>query len=284
MPLLGAHVSAALGLERAFARAEALGCESAQIFVASPQRWQVPALPETARQGFRTAHARFGGPVLAHAAYLLNLASADAETRRRSSRALAAELRRCDELGLAGLVLHPGAHLGQGVEAGLERVARELDALFAANPQLATPLLLENTAGQGTVLGSDFAELGRLLERVDAPGRLGVCIDSCHAFAAGWPLERKAGYQALLEAVEAGPGLARVAAWHLNDSSHPLGSRKDRHANLGDGFIGLEFFGRVVNDPRFAETPMVLETPLGEDEQGHARDLGRLFALRGQKG
>jgi deoxyribonuclease-4 len=281
MALIGAHVSTAGGIHRAFDRADELGCESLQVFVKSPNQWRGKALADEDVAAYRERQAQDGQPVIAHAAYLINLASPKADILKNSIAALTDELARCHRLGLRGLVLHPGGHLGAGLEAGIELVARSLDAVLASPETGDARVLLENTAGQGTALGSRFEELARIIALTDGKDRLGVCLDSCHAYAAGYDVATPDGYEATLEAAEATFGLARVEAVHLNDSKHPLGSRKDRHENIGEGLIGEGFFARVLADARLADLPMVLETPLGDDDEGHARDMERLRALRG---
>lgn len=278
MALLGAHVSAAGGAWRAFDRAAELGCDSMQIFVKNASRWTAKPLGEKDVERFHAERAEQPMPVIAHASYLINLCSSSEATSAKSLTALIDELLRCTKLGVDGLVLHPGAHLGAGVETGLATVAAAIQVVFDAHPEITTKLLLENTAGQGTVLGSTPVELAALFQSVDEPERLGLCLDTCHAFAAGYDLRTEEGYEDFLAAVESGPGLANVAAWHLNDSEFELGEHKDRHASIGEGHLGVGAFARLIHDPRFEDTPMILETPLGDDGQGHARDL---VTLRG---
>ena len=278
MGLLGAHVSVAGGAEKAVARATDLGCDAFQIFVKSPNRWSNAPRPEAESAAFRAAREAAGLPVVAHAGYLVNLASPKEEVRAKSRDALADELRRCAALGVPGLVLHPGAPQDDGREVGIERVAQGLDAVHAEVGASPVRVLLENTAGQGSTLGVSVGELRAILERIDAPGRVGVCLDTCHAFAAGYDLGGD-GYDRLLDELADGPGLDALACWHLNDSKFPRGKRRDRHANIGDGELGLAPFARLLRDDRFGETPMILETPLGDDEQGHARDLATLRSL-----
>ena len=280
MALLGAHVSAAGGLYKAFERGEASGCDALQVFVKNANCWQAKPLSNEVIVLFRRAHEQHPLPVVAHASYLINLCSSNPETCEKSRAALTDELLRCTSLGVEGLVLHPGAHLGQGVKEGLEQVARALDNLFAEHPKITTRLLLENTAGQGTVLGSTFKELATLLTLTDENERLGICFDSCHAFAAGYDLRDEAGYEHVMETFDSTVGLAHLRVFHLNDSKFALGQNKDRHANIGQGEIGTGFFEQVVNGKPFADTPMLLETPLGEDGMGHARDLETLRMLQ----
>lgn len=279
MGRLGAHVSVAGGTPKAFDRGRDLHCDALQIFVKNANRWSGKALSDDEVAAFRAAHGESGWPVVAHAAYLINLGSPKEDVAGKSVAALTDELQRCTALGVPGLVLHPGAHLGEGEEAALDRIARGLDRIYADHPELTAKVLLENTAGQGSTLGADVAELGAIVGRCDAADRLAVCVDSCHAFAAGYDVRTEQGYERLLEELDAAVGLARVEAWHLNDSQHPLGSRKDRHANIGEGAIGDGFFARMVHDERFARLPMILETPLGDDGEGHRRDLERLRGL-----
>lgn len=283
---LGAHVSTAGGVSKAFPRAVEIGCDALQIFVKNANAWRAKALEPAEIAAFAAARAATPGfsgglpmPVVAHAGYLINLCSSKADVHAKSAEALIDELERCEALGVSGLVMHPGAHLGAGVEAGVDGVAAALDRVHAALPGVAVRVLLENTAGQGTVLGGPLAELAAIIARVDDPQRVGVCIDTCHAFAAGYAIDGAEGYAAFVDELEATVGLQRVAALHLNDSKFGCGQHKDRHANIGEGEIGAEAFARLLHDERWGSTPMLLETPLGDDEQGHARDLRRLREL-----
>lgn len=283
MALLGAHVSTSGGVANAFANAADVQCDALQIFVKNANRWAAKPLTVAEREKYRAAGATHGNPpVLAHASYLINLSATNPETLRKSRVALQDELERCAELGVTGLVVHPGAHLGEGVGVGLEAAARSLDLVLAElaqqNPDNAIPILLENTAGQGTTLGRRLGELGRIIALSDHSKRLGVCLDTCHAFAGGYALQTEVGLAEFLGDAAAQFGLARIGCFHLNDSRYPLGARRDRHANLGEGEIGLETFVRLAADARFAEMPMLLETPVGDDGEGHARDLVNLRA------
>jgi deoxyribonuclease-4 len=280
LPPLGAHVSVAGGLPNAIARATSLGCTAAQIFVKNGSQWRWKETGEEEAAAFRAAHAASAvGPLVAHASYLINLCSADPALLARSREALADELARCGRLGVEGLVLHPGAHLGAGEEAGVERVAASLDAVLAALPGSPVRVLLENTAGQGSCLGHRLEHLEAIRARVAEPARVGVCLDTCHAFAAGYALHEPAGYADLFAEVEARIGWAALGCLHLNDSLRPFNSRRDRHAHIGDGEIGLDAFARLLHDPRLAGVPMVIETETGDDLAGHRRDLETLRAL-----
>jgi deoxyribonuclease-4 len=257
-----------------------------QIFVKNASQWRGRALDDREVGAFRAAHeASRLHPVLAHASYLINVAAKDRTVRRRSITALADELGRCDRLGVDGLVLHPGAHLGAGVARGIERAGQSLaEALERARPRHVR-LLLENTAGQGSLLGSTLAELEALRAAAGPAARrnLGFCIDTCHAFAAGHAIDRADGYRAFFDELEGRLGLDALGAMHLNDSLGGRGCRRDRHANLGAGAIGIPTFRRIVRDGRLRAVPMILETPLGKDHGGHGRDLATLRRLRAKR-
>lgn len=282
-PLLGAHVSIAGGLPKAIERGEDLACDALQIFVKNASQWRGRPLDDEEAAAFREAHGGSGiGPVVAHASYLINLAAADDTILERSRAALADELERCARLGVEGLIVHPGAHLGAGEEAGIERAGASLDAVFerVAPPDGAGPrILLENTAGQGTVLGFRNRHLAAIRGASRHPERLGYCLDTCHAFAAGYAIHEPAGFDEWAAEVAEVLGWERVGALHLNDSKQPFGSRKDRHANVGQGEMGTEAFARLLADRRSAGRPMVVETPMGDDDQGHRRDLELLRSL-----
>src|SRR5439155_24166324 len=206
--------------------------------------------------------------LLAHDSYLINLASPDDVLYRRSIEALLVEVHRAERLGLNYLVTHPGAHVGSGEETGLERVAGALDEVHRRCPNFKVRVLLETTAGMGSCLGHRFEHLARILELVAEPERLGICLDTCHVFAAGYDLAPKPAYQATMREFDRLVGLHRLRAFHLNDSLKPQGSRVDRHAHIGQGCLGLEPFRLLVNDPRFQDRPMILETPKEETAAG----------------
>ncbi len=280
LPPLGAHCSVAGGMPNSIARATALGCTAAQVFVKNAAQWQWRELVDEEVAAFRDAHAASAvGPLVAHASYLINLCSADPLILERSREALADELGRCARLGVGGLVLHPGAHLGAGEEAGVERVAASLDAVLAGLSGGPVRVLLENTAGQGSCLGHRLEHLAAIRARVAEPARVGICLDTCHAFAAGYALHEPAGYAEMFAEIEERIGLAALGCMHLNDSLRPFGSRRDRHAHIGEGEIGLDAFARLLQDPRLAAVPMIIETETGDDLAGHRRDLETLRGL-----
>jgi deoxyribonuclease-4 len=281
MPLFGAHMSIAGGCTTALELARAHGCPAVQLFTKQPTQWAARPLPDEEVRTFRRLRRTAGVRVaLAHDSYLINLASPDEALYRKSLEAFVEELQRAERLGLRYLVTHPGAHMDAGEEAGLARVAAALDEAHARCPGFAVRVLLETTAGQGTTLGHRFEHLARILSLVAEPRRLGVCLDTCHVFAAGYALAPAAEYEATMRALARTVGLRRVRAFHVNDSLKPLGSRVDRHAHLGQGHLGLEPFRLLVNDPRFRDRPMILETPK-EAADGSDMDAVNLAALRG---
>jgi len=281
MPLLGAHMSVAGGLHLAFVRIREAGGESLQIFTRNQRQWRARAVSAEERRLFLDAWEECGPmPVAAHNSYLINLASPKEEVREKSIRALADELRRCSALKIPYLVMHPGAHLGSGAEAGISRVAENLDTVFEATAGAdEVMVLLENTAGQGSSLGATFAELAAIIGSSRHSKRFGVCLDTCHAFAAGYDIRIEAAYEKTFAEFDKEIGLERLRFFHLNDSLQALGSHVDRHTHIGAGKIGKEGFRLLMNDPRFAEHPMTLETPKGEDLQEDKENLALLRSL-----
>ncbi len=278
---LGAHLGIASGLDVAASEAERIGCESLQIFAKSPQMWKGPPISQEAAARFRTAvvahHLR---ATAVHHGYLLNLAHPDAGRRAQSERAFRDELGRAELLGVDALIFHPGAHLGSGSVAGVARIAEALNAAIAATPAYHVRALLENSAGQGTTMGSTFEELAEVLDRVSNAERVGVTLDTCHLFAAGFDFRTPEGYGEMIDHVRRTIGLGRVRAFHLNDAKSDLGSHLDRHENIGAGKIGSEGFRSLVNDPRWARVPGFLETPLDDDDYAsYVRDLTTLRSL-----
>ena len=231
---------------------------------------------------FRSEHDAVGWPAMSHASYLINLAAGDALTLDRSRDALVEEMLAAEDLGLDFVVLHPGAHVGAGRDDGIHLAAESLSDVHERTRGVRVRLLLEITAGQGCNLGSRFEDMAALLERARGGDALGICFDTCHAHAAGMDLSTEEGYERVFDAFTRTIGIDRLRAFHLNDSKTPAGSRVDRHAEIGDGYVGLLPFWRLVNDARFAAVPGVLETPSGPDKQpSFARNLARLRALIG---
>ncbi|MFN2272622.1 MAG: deoxyribonuclease IV [Anaerolineae bacterium] len=279
---LGAHESIAGGLYKAFERAQSATCDAVQIFVKSNRSWAVKPLEEDEIAQFKAKAEETGiRPVVAHTSYLLNLGTPDELLWEKSRNMLITELERCEALEVPWLVLHPGSHVGSGEKAGLERVAQGLGEVHAATPGFRARILLETTAGQGDSLGHTFEQLARIIELTPQGERLGVCLDTCHVFAAGYELRTVEGYAAMMEAFDKAIGLQRLKALHLNDSKGELGERKDRHEHIGKGHIGLEGFRNVVNDPRLAGLPGLLETPKGDDLEEDRENLRVLRSLVG---
>ncbi len=277
----GAHLSVAGGLHNAFYEAVRVGADCVQIFVKNQRQWQAKPLEEPQIREFAAARKQTGvGPVIAHASYLLNLASSDSMQRRKSIAALIDELERCEALCVTGLVIHPGAHLGEGIDAGIRRIAQSLDEVHAATKGFRSRVLLETTAGQGTTIGHEIEHLGRIIDGSDAPERLGVCLDTCHLFAAGYDLREVEDYERTIHELKLHVGLKRVICIHVNDSKGECGGRLDRHEHITKGRIGKRGFARVVNDRRLYAVPMILETPKGQDGRGTDLDVVNMRRLR----
>jgi len=278
---LGAHESIAGGIHKAFDHAQSVGCDAVQIFVRPNRSWAVPPLTEDDVALFRAKAVETQiRPVVAHSSYLLNLSSPREDLWQRSIDTLIIELKRCETLGVPWLVLHPGAHVGTGERAGLARMAQALGDVHAATEGLHSQILLETTAGQGTRLGYRFEHLAWLLDHTAGSERLGICLDTCHVFAAGYDLRTPAGCTATMEAFKRVIGLEHLKAVHLNDSKGELGSRKDRHEHIGKGTIGLAGFRHLLNDPSMAGLPGLLETPKSVDLHEDRENLAVLRSLR----
>jgi deoxyribonuclease-4 len=260
--VLGAHVSVAGGLDRAPANGLAIGAQAIQIFTRNQRQWSSkPVTPEEAgayRQAFRESGLAIA---VAHASYLINLASPAAETLERSRAALAEELARCEMLGIPHAIVHPGAHMGAGDDAGLATVARSLDDALRRSGSKAVSVLVEITAGQGTCVGHRFEHLAEILSRATLAERLGVCLDTCHMFASGYDIASPRGFEHAMDAFDRVVGFARLCAVHVNDAAKGLGSRRDRHAAIGKGLLGRATFRRILGDTRLRRAPLLLETP-----------------------
>jgi deoxyribonuclease-4 len=267
------------GVSAAIDRGVGIGCTAMQIFVKNNMQWFAKPLPEAEAKGFREHPLRGKlGAVVAHAGYLINLGVEGTENHEKSLRSLSDEMLRCEQLGIRSLVLHPGSHLGAGTEAGIACVVRNLDRLHAEHPELKVRITLETTAGQGACLGARFEEIAEILSAVKEPKRLEVCLDTAHAFAAGYDLAAPKGTAKTLAEFDRIVGLKRLTVLHINDSKAALGSRVDRHDNLGKGKIGLDAFRWIMNAPELAMIPKILETPKGKDL---AEDVEAMKLLRG---
>lgn len=289
LPPLGSHTSIAGGLYRAVERAHDVGCDCVQLFTGNPrsfpttQKGTASAAPLNEEEVTRFREALRERSIchpIAHNSYLINLANPAAAPWRRSIESFVVELQRAEQLGLAYVVTHPGASLSSSEQQGLARVAAALDEIHAATRRIRARILLETTAGQGSCLGSRFEHLAEIIGRVRHPERLGVCVDTCHIFAAGYPLATKRQYRATMRKLATIVGLEKVKAFHLNDSKRELGSHVDRHEHIGQGHLGLEPFRHLLNDARFERVPMYLETAKGTSA-GEDLDVINLRTLRG---
>ena len=284
---LGAHMSVAGGLPRAVERAVVHRCEAFQIFSKNANQWRGRDVPAAEIREFR-AKVKAAGlhPVVSHASYLINLATAHRPLRAQSLAAMADELDRAEALGLQGVVLHPGCYTAGSEAAGLDFIADGLLELFAARRRGKTMIILEHTAGQGTSLGATFEQIAYIIARMNDHPRIGVCLDTCHLLASGYDIASPKGYADTFTLFEQLIGVDRLKVVHLNDSKRPLGSRVDRHEHIGQGTVGLEAFRRLVNDRRFHGLPMLLETPKEEHRSPSKIEIDRfdernLNVLRG---
>jgi len=283
-PLLGAHVSTAGGVPMAVTRAVSIGCTAIQLFVKNNMQWFAPAPFGTEElRGFHE-HEKRGElkTVFGHSGYMINLAATNPQFLAKSRQALEEELRRAAQLDLPFLVLHPGAHMGAGIEAGLRRVIESLDAVFARLGPVTTRVALEITAGQGTCLGCTFEQLDFILRNVCESERLCICLDTAHLFAAGYDLRTAKGTESVFNAFDKIVGRKHLAALHLNDSKTAFGSKVDRHEHIGQGQIGLDAFRYIMNAPRFLQIPKVLETPKGKEMLEDIANLKTLRELRSE--
>ncbi len=279
-PRLGAHMSIAGGLPQAIVRARAVQATALQVFVKSSNQWAARPFAPGEVEAYREASREAGldRHTLAHASYLINLASPDDVLWEKSIAAFCVELDRCDALGIPWLVVHPGAHVGSGVSSGISRVAEALRRALPKTGQGAG-VLLETTAGQGSTLGARFEELGEILKVAGDPERVGICFDTCHALAAGYEFRSASTYAETMAALDRAVGLDRLRGVHLNDSKGDLGCRRDRHEHIGNGKVGLEAFRLILADSRLRDVPMVLETEKGDDLEEDRVNLGVLRSV-----
>jgi deoxyribonuclease-4 len=276
---LGAHMSIAGGVENAILSGHQVGCDAIAMFTKNNNQWKAKPLTQDDADRFNAARLETGiRPVVAHASYLINLASPDAALWKKSIVAMEDELKRCELLGIPYLVLHPGSHMGKGVEWGVKRVADAFNRIHKKLPGLRAMTLLEHTAGQGNHLGHLFEELAQMRELIAEKNRIGVCVDSCHLFAAGYDLRKPETYADVFKQFDDTVGIAQIKAWHLNDCKTDFGSRVDRHEHIGKGKLGKAAFRNIVNDPRWRDLPGILETPKGPEMK---EDVVNLRVLRG---
>jgi deoxyribonuclease-4 len=279
-PRLGAHMSIAGGCHNALTRGREVGADAVQLFTKNASQWKAKPLTDDLCSQFHACLTPTGytaADLIAHDSYLINLASGDPELRAKSQAALLDELDRCDLLGIPSLVTHAGAHMGRGEDEGLAELARSLDTVLAGRGGGAQ-VLLETNAGQGSWLCYRFEQLAQVLDLVHYPDQIGICLDTCHIFAAGYDIRTPEGYDETIREFDRLIGLSRLKAIHLNDSKKDLGSRVDRHEHIGQGLLGLDPFRLLLNDPRLRHVPMVLET---EKDPDGAQDRMNLATLRG---
>ena len=279
LPLkLGAHMSVAGGLYRSLERGHSIGCNTIQIFTRNASRWAAKDVSSEEISLFQKARRAAGiSPVFAHCSYLINL-GCEGEFYERSIDALIAEVTRAEYLALEFVVLHPGSHMGCGEEQGLKMVVQALNRVLAATSQMKCKIAIENTAGQGNCLGCKLEHLEYFIQHSSNPDRIGVCLDTCHLFASGYDFRSEKTYERTFQELLSRIPKRKILAIHLNDSKMPLNSKVDRHEHIGKGHLGVEAFGMLMNDPRFAKIPKVLETPKGKDL---AEDVINLNILRG---
>jgi deoxyribonuclease IV len=276
MDLVGAHVSIAGGIHNAVDRGMASGCRVIQCFTQNSGTWKGKAVSDEDAALFREKLAKSDlAEVISHDIYLINLASAPGENQEKSLVAFKQELERCARLGINKIVMHPGSHNNDGEPVGIRRICDSFDVLFSQVPQFTGTVLLENTAGQGSNLGYRFEQLRAIIDGSSFPERFGVCFDTCHAFASGYPIQERDGYERTFDEFDKILGISRLQAFHMNDSKKGFGSKVDRHEHIGAGALGLDTFRFIMNDPRFAEVPKVIETPNDE-----GMDLVNMKALR----
>ncbi len=276
--LLGAHMPTTGGLHKAITGGHEIGCTAVQLFTASPRQWRSAPLSDEAVQAFQQAVRETNmGAVVSHDSYLVNLAAPSAEVMEKSRIAFREELDRCEQLGIPWVVTHMGSHLGEGEEAGLQRLIDSARYMLESTRGYTVGIAMESTAGQGSNLGYRLEHLRTILDGCDGDQRLGVCLDTCHLFAAGYDLVADGGVSGLLDTFDALIGLDRLKVFHANDALKPLGSRVDRHAHIGDGTLGIEVFRALLNEPRIRHVPVIIETP--ESETMHPENLRRLREL-----
>ncbi len=277
---LGAHMSIAGGIHLAIDRGVQAGCGVVQLFTQVSNQWRGKMPSDADAALFREKLAASGmHEVVSHDIYLINLAAAPGETRDKSLAGFGEEMRRCALLGINKIVMHPGSHVGDGEATGIARIVEAFDHLLTTVPEFTGRVLLETTAGQGTNLGHTFEQLGEIIHGSSFPDRFGICFDTCHTFAAGYDLTTRESYDQVWAAFDRLIGIDRLACFHINDSKKGLGCRVDRHEHIGQGAMGLEPFRFIMNDPRFASIPKLLETPKGDNDEMDAVNLSLLRGL-----
>ena len=272
------------GVDLALERGKIIGCNAIQLFVQNRNQWKARAFRRGEVTAFRAGMLDFEpGFVIAHSIYLINLASPESGILGKSRRGFIVEMRRAERLGIHYIVLHPGSHRGAGEQQGIETIVESLNHVLEKTAGDGLRVLLETTAGQGNSIGHTFEQLATIIEGIEQKNRIGVCFDTCHSFTAGYDLRTKRAYNKTFRHFDSTIGLDRLRAFHLNDSLKELGSRVDRHTHIGEGHLGLDTFRHLMNDERFFDRPMILETPKGPDMEEDIRNLELLRSLRKKK-
>ncbi len=278
--LLGAHMSTVGGVHTAFERGTRIGCTTMQVFVKNNNQWHGKPLTDEDVASYKSAAAKASiAPVVAHAAYLINMCATNPATLKQSRLAFADELARCEAFGIKALVFHPGAHVGAGEQDGIKAIAESLNMVHDKTPGFSTLSTLECTAGQGSAIGYRFEHLRAIIDLVHEKDRMAVCLDTCHLFAAGYDISTETGWEKTIREFDDIVGLGRLVALHVNDSKKGLGSRVDRHEHIGKGLIGLAAFRMLMNDPRLSSIPKILETEKSEDMHEDIENMGVLRSL-----
>lgn len=277
IPLLGAHMSISGGLHTAFERGKHVGCTTIQIFSKNNTQWRAKPLIDKDIKLFKSEAKKSNiHPVIVHSSYLINLCAQDKVTLKKSRESFLEELTRCQQLGIPYFVFHPGSHVGQGEDVGLQKISESLNIIHQRTKGYAVKSVIEVTAGQGSNLGYRFEQIACIIEQVENKRRIGVCIDTCHLFAAGYNISNEEGYEKTMREFDDVIGFNRLCVIHLNDSKGTLGSRIDRHEHIGKGQIGDRGFWLFMNDRRFAKVPKIIETPKGADMKEDIMNLKRL--------
>ncbi len=277
--ILGAHMSIAGGVDKAIERGASIDCDAIQIFVKNNNQWFAKEQTKEEIERFKKLQKETNIFVFAHTGYLINLASPKEDVYEKSMESMLGEIIRCQKLDIPYLVLHPGSHLGTGEETGIKKIIKSLNKLFKETKKSTVKVLLETTSGQGTNLGYKFEHISEIIAGISEKTRTGVCFDTCHSFSAGYDIKSKDGYKKTMEEFDKIIGIKNLLAFHINDSKFPMGQKKDRHEHIGQGFLGLEAFENILNDKRFKNIPMVLETPKDEDLKEDVENLKTLRSL-----
>jgi len=279
--VIGAHVSISGGFYKAIEEGESIGCTAIQIFTKSNRQWASKAISQEDAYAFLDAQKKSSiRIVVAHASYLINLGSNNLEVQQKSLTALIEEIKRCHKLQIPYLVLHPGTAQKEKIKETISQTGKLINQTLEQTKDCSVSILLETMAGQGTSIASSFEELAMMIEQINDKNRIGVCFDTCHVFAAGYDLRTKENYTKTFQAFNRIIGLNYLKLFHINDSKKELGSRVDRHENIGQGAIGLNAFSLIMNDPQFKKIPKIIETPVGENElEDHLRNIQILLKL-----